>query len=51
MGSMLVGFSEGLQLGKKAGLDQNQILEVVSLGAIASQLFTVKGPGMIQGSV
>eukprot|EP00242_Pyramimonas_sp_CCMP2087_P009826 CAMPEP_0198199560 /NCGR_PEP_ID=MMETSP1445-20131203/2827_1 /TAXON_ID=36898 /ORGANISM="Pyramimonas sp., Strain CCMP2087" /LENGTH=378 /DNA_ID=CAMNT_0043869437 /DNA_START=64 /DNA_END=1200 /DNA_ORIENTATION=+ len=50
MGSMLVGFSEGLQLGKKAGLDQNQILEVISLGAIASQLFAVKGPGMIQGT-
>eukprot|EP00959_Pyramimonas_sp_CCMP1952_P067467 1408345-Pyramimonas_sp.AAC.1 len=28
MGAMMTAFGEGLELGKKAGLDQQQILEV-----------------------
>jgi len=49
MGSMMAAFSEGLELGRKSGLKQSQILEVMSLGAIANPMFAVKGPSMIRG--
>jgi len=49
MGSMMVAFAEGLELGSKSGLDQNTLLEVISLGAIASPMFALKGPSMIKG--
>jgi glyoxylate/succinic semialdehyde reductase len=49
MGGMMAAFAEGLNLGEKAGLDQAKIVEVISLGAIASPMFALKGPSMIQG--
>jgi len=48
MGGMMAAFSEGLQLGKQSGLDMDKIVEVISLGAIASPMFALKGPNMTQ---
>jgi len=50
MGSMMTAFSEGLVLGEEAGLDAADILEVVSLGAIAAPMFALKGPTMVEGA-
>eukprot|EP00963_Diacronema_lutheri_P008182 scaffold718_cov342-Pavlova_lutheri.AAC.38 len=48
MGSMMAAFAEGLSLGDAAGLDPKAILDVVSLGAISSPMFTLKGPLMLE---
>lgn len=48
MGSMMAAFAEGLSLGDAAGLDAKAILDVVSLGAISSPMFTLKGPLMLE---
>ncbi|KAL3694956.1 hypothetical protein R1sor_008607 [Riccia sorocarpa] len=50
MGSMMAAFSEGLALAEKTGLKQNDLLDVVELGAIASPIFKLKGPSVIKGS-
>lgn len=49
MGSMMAAFGEGLELARKSGLEQQTLLEVVALGAIASPMFALKGPSMAQG--
>ncbi|GBG74479.1 hypothetical protein CBR_g18889 [Chara braunii] len=49
MGSMMASFSEGLALGDKIGLDANTLLEVISLGAINTPMYTLKGPAMVKG--
>jgi glyoxylate/succinic semialdehyde reductase len=46
MGGMMTIFSEGLALGKKAGLEAADILEVVDAGAMSNPMFRGKG-GMI----
>ncbi|MEL0636453.1 NAD(P)-dependent oxidoreductase [Marinomonas sp. TI.3.20] len=43
MGGMLSIFSEGMSLGQKAGLQGEQILEVIAAGAITNPMFTGKG--------
>lgn len=48
MGSMMVAFAEGLSLGEAAGLDPQDVLDVISLGAISSPMFTLKGPLMLK---
>jgi len=50
MGSMVTAFSEGLSLAGKAGLSQEQVLEVLDLGAMANGLFKLKGPQMMRRS-
>jgi len=40
---MLNIFSEGMSLGQKAGLNGNQILEIIDAGAIANPMFKGKG--------
>lgn len=43
MGGMLSIFSEGMALGQKAGLDGQQILDIVDAGAMANPMFKGKG--------
>jgi len=47
MGGMLSIFSEGMALGLKSGLTGDQILDVVSAGAIANPMFAGKGAMML----
>lgn len=49
MGSMMTSFAEGMALADKAGLKQEDLLEVVNLGAIAAPMYKLKGPSMAQG--
>ncbi|KAK3259053.1 hypothetical protein CYMTET_31931 [Cymbomonas tetramitiformis] len=49
MGSMMAAFAEGLELGSDLELPQETVLQVISLGAISSPMFSLKGPSMIQG--
>lgn len=43
MGGMMAIFCEGLALGKKAGLANADILEVIDAGAMANPMFRLKG--------
>jgi 3-hydroxyisobutyrate dehydrogenase/2-hydroxy-3-oxopropionate reductase len=43
MGGMLSIFSEGMSLGLKAGLDGQQLLDIIDAGAIANPMFKGKG--------
>lgn len=47
MGEMMVALCEGLAMARKAGLDPDQLLEVLDTGALANPLFRIKG-SMIQ---
>ena len=47
MGNIMTTLSEGLALSKAADLPQETILQVLQLGAIATPLFNVKGPNII----
>ena len=46
MGSMMSAFCEGMALSERAGLDQKDLLEVLSLGAMANPMFAMKGPAI-----
>lgn len=46
MGEMMVALSEGLALSEAAGLEHADLLEVLSLGAMANPMFALKGPAM-----
>ncbi|XP_038905815.1 glyoxylate/succinic semialdehyde reductase 2, chloroplastic-like isoform X3 [Benincasa hispida] len=48
MGSMMAAFSEGLLLSEKVGLDPNDVVEVISQGAISAPMYKLKGPAMIK---
>ncbi|XP_010277859.1 PREDICTED: glyoxylate/succinic semialdehyde reductase 1 [Nelumbo nucifera] len=50
MGSMMNAFSEGLVLADRSGLDQQTLLDVLDLGAIANPMFKLKGPAMVQNN-
>ncbi|KAJ4956516.1 hypothetical protein NE237_013299 [Protea cynaroides] len=50
MGSMMNAFSEGLVLADRSGLSQQTLLDVLELGAIATPMFKMKGPAMIQNN-
>eukprot|EP00951_Prasinocladus_malaysianus_P033536 scaffold332496_cov29-Prasinocladus_malaysianus.AAC.1 len=50
MGSMMTAFSEGMSLAQKADLKQEDLLEVLSLGAMNNPLFNMKGPALINES-
>jgi 3-hydroxyisobutyrate dehydrogenase-like beta-hydroxyacid dehydrogenase len=50
MGTMMTALGEGLSLGKKAGLNMSDILDVLDQGVIANQMFRLKGPMMAEGS-
>ena len=49
MGTMMTAFCEGLSLGEKAGLNISDIITVLDQGAIANQMFRLKGPMMAEG--
>lgn len=48
MGSMLGALCEGLALADAGGLDQETLLEVLSIGALSSPLLKGKVPAMIK---
>ncbi|MGO2355468.1 MAG: NAD(P)-dependent oxidoreductase [Marinomonas foliarum] len=48
MGGMLSIFSEGMSLGQKAGLDGQQILDIVDAGAMANPMFKGKGAMLLK---
>ena len=50
-GTMLAGLAETLALGEKVGLQQEQILEILSLLPISSKLNVAKGDGLFTGFV
>ncbi|KAL2935771.1 Glyoxylate/succinic semialdehyde reductase 1 [Bienertia sinuspersici] len=50
MGSMMNGFSEGLELTEKSGLDPRTLLDVLDLGAMANPMFKMKGPSMLKSN-
>lgn len=43
MGGMMAIFCEGLDLGRKAGLEASDILDVIDAGAMANPMFRLKG--------
>lgn len=43
-------FTEGMGLASKSVLKQEDLLEVLSLGAMNNPMFAMKGPAMIKGS-
>lgn len=47
MGTIMAAFGEGLALSESVGLNGDQILEVISQGAIQSPMFSLKGPKML----
>lgn len=47
MGSMMGAFCEGMALSERAGLKQADLLEVLSLGAMANPMFTMKGENIV----
>lgn len=47
MGTMLAAFGEGLALSETVGLDPSKMIEVIGQGAVASPMFSLKGPKMI----
>mmetsp|Transcript_23685 Transcript_23685/g.68476 ORF Transcript_23685/g.68476 Transcript_23685/m.68476 type:complete len:290 (+) Transcript_23685:82-951(+) len=49
MGINMVALCEGLAVGQKAGLNGNDIMEVIKEGAIASPMYGLKGPKMLAG--
>eukprot|EP00179_Madagascaria_erythrocladioides_P010022 CAMPEP_0198325946 /NCGR_PEP_ID=MMETSP1450-20131203/13575_1 /TAXON_ID=753684 ORGANISM="Madagascaria erythrocladiodes, Strain CCMP3234" /NCGR_SAMPLE_ID=MMETSP1450 /ASSEMBLY_ACC=CAM_ASM_001115 /LENGTH=371 /DNA_ID=CAMNT_0044029877 /DNA_START=134 /DNA_END=1249 /DNA_ORIENTATION=- len=49
MGSMLAAFGEGMTLAEAAGLKGDDLIEVLSLGAMNNPMFNLKGPKMKQG--
>lgn len=46
MGSMLASLAEGITLAEKCGMDANQLVDVLSQGAMANPMFSLKGPKM-----
>ena len=50
MGEMMVALSEGLALSEAAGLKHADLLEVLSIGAMANPMFALKGPAMSEGT-
>eukprot|EP00270_Netrium_digitus_P011463 TRINITY_DN3652_c0_g1_i2.p1 TRINITY_DN3652_c0_g1~~TRINITY_DN3652_c0_g1_i2.p1 ORF type:complete len:382 (+),score=103.88 TRINITY_DN3652_c0_g1_i2:80-1225(+) len=50
MGTMVTGLAEGMALSEKAGLDQQTLLDVLDLGAMACPLFRLKGPAMLNST-
>lgn len=47
MGAMMGAFCEGMSLADKSGLKQQDLLEVLSLGAMANPMFAMKGPALV----
>ncbi|KAK9834991.1 hypothetical protein WJX81_002574 [Elliptochloris bilobata] len=50
MGTMMASLAEGLALAAQAGLSQAELLEIISLGAMANPMFKLKGGSMVEGA-
>lgn len=48
MGTMMAALAEQLSLASASGLKGSDLLEVVSLGAVAAPMFALKGPAMAE---
>eukprot|EP01024_Parvocaulis_polyphysoides_P039102 TRINITY_DN3530_c0_g1_i1.p1 TRINITY_DN3530_c0_g1~~TRINITY_DN3530_c0_g1_i1.p1 ORF type:complete len:334 (-),score=60.49 TRINITY_DN3530_c0_g1_i1:242-1159(-) len=48
MGTWMASLSEGLVLAQQAGLKQEDLVEVLGLGAMANGLIKLKGPAMVE---
>jgi len=48
MGTMMAAFGESLALAESLDLDASKMLEVISQGAIATPMYALKGPKMLQ---
>lgn len=48
MGAMMGAFAEGMSLAERAGLAQQDLLEVLGLGAMANPMFALKGPALMK---
>lgn len=46
MGSMMGAFTEGMALAEKADLSQQDLLDVLALGAMSNPMFALKGPSV-----
>lgn len=42
MGTMMASLAEGLALAAQAGLSQTELLDIISLGAMANPMFKLK---------
>jgi len=49
MGTMMAAYSEALALSETVGLDPSVMIQVIGEGAIASPMFSMKGPKMVAG--
>lgn len=49
MGVQIAALSEGLAVGTKAGLEGNDILDVLKEGALNCPMYSLKGPAMLEG--
>lgn len=49
MGTMMAAYAEGLALSETVGLDPAVMIQVVGQGAIASPMYSLKGPKMVAG--
>jgi len=49
MGEMMASLAEGMLLAEKSLLEPSQLIEVLSLAAIANPMFALKGPKIAQG--
>ena len=47
MACMLASFSEGLMLADRSGLSKDDLIKILSLGAMNAPIFAVKGPKMV----
>ena len=47
MACMLASFSEGLTLADRSGLSKDDLIKILSLGAMNAPLFAVKGPKIV----
>lgn len=50
MGTMMASYAEGLALAEQRGLEHEDVVNIVGLGAIAAPMFALKGPLMAKGS-
>ena len=47
MACMLASFSEGLTLADRSGLSKDDLIKILSLGAMNAPIFAVKGPKIV----
>lgn len=48
MGSMMSALAEGITLAESSGLEEEKLIEILGLGAMACPMFALKGPAMVE---